>query len=120
MKKLLIVDDQASMVKILTDIFKRENFEIFTASNGQEGIDRAKETKPDLIIMDIMMPIKTGIEAIQELRAIPEFSQTKIFTLTAKGGTYDSDQAIAAGANGFLSKPFSPSGIVQEIKKAME
>ncbi|MCE9499848.1 MAG: response regulator, partial [Leptospira sp.] len=73
MKKILIVDDQPSMAMVLGDILEGKNFQIVTAVNGEAGIAKAKELKPDLIIMDIMMPVKDGITAITELRSIDEF-----------------------------------------------
>ncbi|HMV43494.1 MAG TPA: response regulator [Leptospiraceae bacterium] len=117
MKKILIVEDQAPMAKILADIFKKENYDVITANNGQIGIDKAKEIKPDLIITDIMMPVKTGLDLLKELRDLPEFAATPIFVITAKGGTTDSKTAADAGASSFITKPFSPGQIVLEIKK---
>ena len=119
MKKILIIDDQAPMAKILGDILKKEKFDVSTASNGQLGIDKTKELKPDLVITDIMMPVKTGWDVLKELRAIPEFDTTPIFIITAKGGGYDAKIAKEEGANGFIHKPFSPSQIVDEIKKIL-
>ena len=104
------------MAKILGDILKKEKFDVTTANNGQIGIDKAKEIKPDLVITDKMMPVKTGWEVLKELRAIPEFSKTPIFIITAKGGVNDAKIATEEGANGFITKPFSPGQIVEEIK----
>ena len=75
-KTILIIDDQAPMVKILADIFKKENYKIATASNGLLGIRKAIEVSPDLIIMDVMMPVKNGIDAILELREMDQFKKT--------------------------------------------
>lgn len=119
MKKILIIEDQAPMAKILSDILKKEKFETFTAVNGQAGIDKALEVRPDLVITDIMMPVKTGWDVLKELRAVPDFEKTPIFIITAKGGAGDSKTAADAGASGFINKPFSPSQIVEEIKKFM-
>ena len=120
MKKILIVEDQAPVAKILTDILKKGGFEVHNAINGQVGIDMALEVKPDFILTDIMMPIKTGYELIQELRANPDFSTTPIYAISAKGGTKDAEAAVEIGASGFLPKPFSPGTVVEMIKKILD
>ena len=119
MKKILIVDDQAPMVKILSDILKKENYQISIAANGQLGIKKALEINPDLIIMDIMMPVKNGIDAIRELRELDNFKKTPIIVLTAKGGLNDYQSAMDSGASSFMAKPFSPGEIVEEVKKLL-
>jgi DNA-binding response OmpR family regulator len=120
LKKILIVEDQAPVAKILTEILKKGGFEVHNAINGQVGIDMAFEVKPDFILTDIMMPVKTGYELIQELRANPEFSTTPIYAISAKGGTKDAEAAIGIGASGFLPKPFSPGTVVEMIKKILD
>jgi DNA-binding response OmpR family regulator len=119
MNKILIVDDQAPMVKILSDILKKENYQISIAANGQLGIKKALEINPDLIIMDIMMPVKNGIDAIKELRALDSFKTIPIIVLTAKGGLNDYQTALDAGASSFMAKPFSPGEIIEEVKKLL-
>lgn len=119
-KIILIIDDQAPMVKILADIFKKENYKIATASNGLLGIRKAIEVSPDLIIMDVMMPVKNGIDAILELREMDQFKKTPIIVLTAKGGLNDIHTAFEAGANAFLPKPFSPGDVLLEVKKYLQ
>lgn len=117
MKKILIVDDQVAMIKILSEILSKENFKICTAPNGLLGIKKAIEEKPDLIIMDVMMPVKNGIDAIREIRQISELKLTPVIVLTAKGGLNDSQMVFDVGANSFLPKPFSPGEIISEVKK---
>lgn len=118
-KKILIVDDQISVVKIVSDVLKKGDYEIITAANGQLGIDSAKENKPDLIIMDIMMPVKTGLEAIQEIKEMDDIKSIPILVLTAKGGGNDLETAMNLGASGFLSKPFSPRAILEEVDRLL-
>lgn len=118
MKKILIVDDQVSIAMILGDILEEE-FKVITAANGQIGINKAKQEKPDLIVMDIMMPVKDGITAIRELRAMEEFQNTPIFILSAKGGAHDANLVEELRISGFIGKPFSPGIILEEIKKAL-
>ncbi|MBK8398982.1 MAG: response regulator [Leptospiraceae bacterium] len=119
MKKILIVDDQVSIATILGSILKAGNFEIINAVNGEAGIQKAKELKPDLIIMDIMMPVKDGITAIKELREMEDFKNIPIFILSAKGGSHDTNLVEELGVCGLLKKPFSPGIILAEVKKAL-
>ena len=86
------------MAKILADILTKEKFEVITAINGQIGVEKAIEFNPDLIITDNMMPVKTGLEVIVELRARKEFQTTPIFMITAKAGHQDPALAKEAGA----------------------
>ena len=117
MKKILIVDDQPSMAMLLSEILEDENCQVVAASNGERGIARAKEFKPDIILMDIMMPVKDGITAIRELRALPEFKNTPIFILSAKGDTHTADLVQELDISGYIHKPFSPSKILEAINK---
>jgi DNA-binding response OmpR family regulator len=119
MKKILIVDDQPSIAMVLEDILEDADYNIITAANGELGISKAKSEKPDLIIMDVMMPVKDGITAIRELRAIPDFQTIPIFILSAKGGTHDENLVNELKISGFLQKPFSPGIILEQIEKAL-
>ena len=120
MKKILIVEDQAPVAKILTDILKKGGFEVHTAVNGEIGIEKALEVKPDFILTDIMMPVKTGYELIKDLRARPEFQTIPIYAISAKGGTKDAEAATSIGASGFLPKPFSPGTLLEMVKNILQ
>ncbi len=119
MKKILIVDDQASIAMVLEDILEDGDYAVIKAPNGEIGIKKTIEEKPDLILMDIMMPVKDGITAIRELRAMPEFQKVPIFIISAKGGTHDEIQMKELKISGFIQKPFSPSIILEEIEMAL-
>ncbi|HUQ97129.1 MAG TPA: response regulator, partial [Chitinophagaceae bacterium] len=82
-RKILIADDEPDIVEILKYNLVREGYQVTTASNGDEAVERAKETSPDLVVLDIMMPRKTGVEVCQILRAQPQFKDTLIMFLTA-------------------------------------
>lgn len=120
MNKILIVDDQPSIATVLTDILEDGGFEVFTAQNGEVGIKRAKELKPDVILMDIMMPVKDGLTAITELREMDEFKNTPIFIVSAKGGSHDPNLVAKLKISGYLTKPFSPGIIIDEIKASLK
>ncbi len=119
MKKILVVDDQPAITSALNDLLSNSNFVVEIASNGQMAIDLAKEKKPDLILMDIMMPIKTGIEATRELRAEKDFKEIPIIFITARGQAGDEKTAREAGGSGFIYKPFSPKKILQTVQEIL-
>ncbi|MBE7413089.1 MAG: response regulator [Leptospiraceae bacterium] len=119
MKKILIVDDQPQISRILTDILVSEGFQVEVARNGAIGVAKTIEIKPDLIFMDIMMPVKDGFEATREIRNIKEFESTPIVFLTAKGQSSDREKAIEVGGNEFITKPFSPKKILEVVKSIL-
>lgn len=119
MKKILIVDDQAQMVQILNDILVKEGYQTSSAYNGLIGIQKAITFLPDLILMDIMMPVKNGIDTVRELRQMEAFKSIPIVILTAKGGLNDRNLALEAGANVFVEKPFSPAAILEVVRKLL-
>ncbi len=103
MKRILIVDDQPHIAKILTDVLQKTGYETHTAANGQAGIDSARTLKPDLIIMDVMMPIKTGFEATKEIKEDASMKEIPVVFLTAKGQDSDRTTAQELGAAGFIT-----------------
>ena len=119
MKKVLIVEDQPHIARILNDVLKKSGYETEIANNGAVGVEKAIEFKPDLIFMDIMMPIKTGFEATKEIRETPGLEEVAIIFLTAKGQQSDKESAMKLGANGFITKPFSPRAILAVVEETL-
>ncbi len=119
MKKVLIVEDQPHIARILNDVLKKSGYETEIANNGAIGVDKARAFMPDLIFMDIMMPIKTGFEATREIRASDGLENVAIIFLTAKGQQADKDNAMELGANGFITKPFSPRAILSIVEETI-
>jgi two-component system, OmpR family, alkaline phosphatase synthesis response regulator PhoP len=107
-KRILIADDEPDILEIISFNLIREGYEVYTAQNGDEAIDRAKQLNPDLIILDIMMPKKTGIEVCQILRTQPMFQQTLIVFLTALSDEASHIKGLEMGADDYVSKPISP------------
>ncbi len=107
------------MAMLLREILEDDNIQIVSAANGELGIKKALEFKPDLIIMDIMMPVKDGITAIKELRTMPEFNDTPIFILSAKGSGHDENLVKELNIRGYLHKPFSAGQIFDEVTRAL-
>ncbi len=118
--KILIVDDEPDILEFLGYNLKKEGFEVFTASNGKEALRKAKEIKPQLIILDVMMPEMDGIETCDELRKIPEMSDTIITFLSARGEDYTQIAGFEAGADDFITKPVKPKIFVSKVKALLK
>ncbi len=115
LKKILLVDDDADIKEMLKYNLEKENYEVITASNGQEGILKASEDKPDLILMDIMMPIIDGIEAGRRIKANPKLNHIHIIYLTARAEEFSEIAAFDAGADDYLTKPIKPRALMSRI-----
>lgn len=116
MESILIIDDEADIRDILAYNLKKEGFEVFTASNGPEGIDLATQHKPSIIILDVMMPEMDGIEVCEILRGKKETQQIKICFLTARSEDYSQIAGFDAGADDYVSKPIKPKVLISRLK----
>lgn len=114
-KKILIADDEPDILEIIQFNLKQEGYEVVTAKNGDEAIDRAKKTSPDLIILDIMMPGKNGIEVCNILRMMPAFSDTLIIFLSAMSDETTEIKGLETGADDYLTKPISPKVLLSKV-----
>ena len=114
-QKILVADDEPDILEIISYNLKKEGYEVFTASNGNEALDSARLHHPDLIILDIMMPKKTGVEVCQILRTQPEFQKTLIIFLTAVSDEAVQIKGLESGADDYLTKPVSPKVLVSRV-----
>lgn len=114
--KILLVDDEADILEIVGYNLSSEGYQILTAENGLEAIEKAKRHKPHLIILDVMMPEMDGIEACEKLRDIPDLSSTIITFLTARGEDYSQVAGFDAGADDYITKPIKPKVLVSKVK----
>jgi len=114
-KKILIADDEPDILEIVSYNLGKEGYEIYTAKDGNEAIERAKQLHPDLIILDIMMPKKTGVEVCQILRSQPAFQDTLIIFLTALSDEASQIKGLETGADDYVSKPISPKVLVSRV-----
>ena len=118
-KKILVADDEPFIVRSLTFVLKKQGYKTITATDGEEAVTKIQEEKPDLVCLDVMMPKKTGFEVCQEVRANPELSDLYIIMLTARGQEADRERGLRLGVNEFMTKPFSPSKIIERVKAAL-
>ncbi len=119
-KRVLIVDDEPNLTRSMTFILRKEGYNIEVASNGEEAIEKALKTKPHLILLDVMMPKKNGYEVCQEIRDDPSLRDMYVIMLTAKGQEVDREKGMDMGADEFITKPFSPSQIVERVNAVLK
>lgn len=112
---ILVVDDNKDTLKIVSKMLQAEGFEVMVERNGKDGLARARETLPDLVIMDIMMPEMTGIEALEQLRASPQTSRIPVILLTAKSLDEDMLTGYRVGADYFMTKPFTAKQLLYGV-----
>jgi DNA-binding response OmpR family regulator len=116
-KKILVVDDETELLKALSIRLKTSGYEVITASDGQEGLEKAKSLNPDLIVLDILMPKMDGYEVCRMLKFDEKYKSIPVIMLTAK--TQDIDKAMGkkVGANDYITKPFETQDLIDKIKK---
>jgi two-component system, OmpR family, alkaline phosphatase synthesis response regulator PhoP len=114
--KILLVDDEPDILEIVGYNLSAEGYKIITASNGAEGVKKAKKEKPQLIILDVMMPEMDGIEACERIRKVPELNDVIITFLTARGEDYSQVAGFDAGADDYITKPIKPKVLVSKVK----
>ena len=119
-KKILLVDDEPDILELLSYNLTKEGYEVSTAKNGVEGIEKAREIVPDMILLDVMMPEKDGIETCQELRGISELEKTLIIFLSARGEEFSQLAGFQAGANDYITKVIKPKVLVSKVNALME
>lgn len=121
MKKILIVDDQMEVRKLVEVTLRIGDYQILQAQSGEEAIEIANKEKPDLIIMDVMMPGgMDGLAATRILKNDPETKDCPIIILTAKGQQVDKEKGFAAGADDYFTKPFSPLELIKKVEEVLE
>jgi len=117
--KILIVDDEPNIVISLEFLMKREGYAVGVARDGVEALAAIARERPDLVLLDVMMPGKTGFEVCQAVRADPTLAGTRILLLTAKGRETDIAKGLALGANGYMTKPFSTRELAQRVRELL-
>lgn len=113
---ILLVDDEPDILEIVSYNLSSEGYHVITAENGAEAIKIAKAKKPQLIILDVMMPEMDGIEACEKMRKIPELNESIITFLTARGEDYSQMAGFDAGADDYITKPIKPKVLVSKVK----
>ena len=118
-KRVLVVDDEPFILRSLTFVLRKEGFEVLEARNGEEAMESIRRDKPNLVILDVMMPKKNGYEVLSEVKSDPELRSTYIIMLTAKGQEADRIKGMELGVDEYMTKPFSPMKIVERAKAVL-
>jgi DNA-binding response OmpR family regulator len=118
-KKILIVDDEPNIVISLEFLMKKEGFEVAIAGEGEEALAKVASFSPDLVLLDVMMPKKSGFEVCELLRADPARAGLKIVMLTAKGRDTEVAKGLAIGADAYVTKPFSTKELRAKVRQLM-
>jgi two-component system alkaline phosphatase synthesis response regulator PhoP len=113
---ILLVDDEPDILEIVSYNLSVEGYKIITAKNGAEAVKKAKKERPQLIILDVMMPEMDGIEACERIRKVPELNDVIITFLTARGEDYSQVAGFDAGADDYITKPIKPKVLVSKVK----
>jgi two-component system, OmpR family, alkaline phosphatase synthesis response regulator PhoP len=117
--KILLVDDDPDIIELLEYNLSKEGYEIASANDGVQAVEVAKTFKPDLILLDVMMPRQDGIETARQLRQLPDFKDTYILFLTARAEEYTEVAAFDVGADDYIVKPIKPRALVSRIKAVL-
>jgi len=119
MHRILIVDDEPNIVLALELLMKKEGYEVHTVDDGERAFQAAKELRPDLILLDIMMPKMDGYEVCQRIRSDASLKDVSIIMLTAKGREVEKAKGLALGADHYITKPFSTRQVVMKVKEIL-
>lgn len=117
---ILIADDEPNILLSLEFLMQREGYRVIVARDGQEALDSILQHKPDLVLLDVMMPHKSGFDVLQALREHEDLEKMRVLMLTAKGREIDVDKGLALGANAYMTKPFSTRDLVEKVKTLLE
>jgi DNA-binding response OmpR family regulator len=119
-KEILIVDDEPSIVVPIQFLMEQQGYSVLVAENGEDALDIIYKYKPDLILLDIMLPRIDGYEVCEIVRLDPRYRDIKIIFITAKGREVEIAKGLALGADAYITKPFSNTELVSKVKKLLE
>jgi len=118
--KILVVDDEPNIVQTLQDRLEMNEYQVVTAGNGREGLEKVEQEKPDVILLDVIMPIMDGHEMLEMLRKQPGGRDVSVIMLTARSQTQDIARANACGIDDYIVKPFDLSELLEKIESVVE
>ena len=113
MTRIVVVDDETALVELVRSYLEHEQYEVLTATDGRAALDLARTSQPDLVVLDVMLPVLDGLEVCRQLR---QFSDAYVIMLTARAEEIDKILGLTVGADDYLTKPFSPRELVARIK----
>lgn len=118
-KRVLYIEDNEQNMYLVTFLLEKHGYTVLSATDGQEGIDKAAAEKPDLILLDIQLPRMDGHTVARHLRSNPELSAIPIVAVTSYAMAGDREKALAAGCNGYIEKPINPDTFIQQVEQQL-
>jgi len=115
-KKVLLIEDEPNIIEAVSFILSRDGWDVKTHSNGHDAVDAVRNRTPDLIILDVMLPGKSGFDILKEIRSEQQFALTPVLMLTARGQVKDREMAEKAGASRYMTKPFSNAEVLDAVR----
>lgn len=115
-KKIMVVDDEPYIARVIKFKLEQEGYTVISANDGQSGLQKIKEEKPDLVLLDVMMPGLSGYEVCQKIKEDADLAGIPVVILTAKGQERDREQGLTMGASDYITKPFSPNRLLELVK----
>ena len=115
-KRVLVIEDEPNIIEAVSFILSRDGWEVKTHANGHDAMEAVRARAPDLIILDVMLPGKSGFDILQEIRADAVYGHTPVMMLTARGQTKDREMAERAGASQYMTKPFSNADVLAAVR----
>jgi DNA-binding response OmpR family regulator len=119
MKRVLIADDEPNIVLSLEFLMQQSGYEIRVARDGEEALQAVREWKPDLVLLDVMLPLRDGFEVCQKIREDAETASTRVIMITAKGREVEVAKGLAVGADAYVTKPFSTKELVAQVRETL-
>jgi two-component system, OmpR family, alkaline phosphatase synthesis response regulator PhoP len=113
---ILVIDDEPYILRSLSYLLTREGYQVETATNGEEGLERVRSLQPPLVFLDIMMPNMNGYEVCEQVKQDPSLAGTYVIMLSAKGQQIDRERGLLGGADEYMTKPFSPRDVAQRVR----
>jgi two-component system alkaline phosphatase synthesis response regulator PhoP len=115
-KKIMVIDDEPYIARVIKFKLEQEGYTVYSANDGVSGLEKIKQEKPDLVLLDVMMPGLSGYEVCQKIKSDNSLAQTPVVILTAKGQERDREQGLSVGASDYITKPFSPNRLLELVR----
>ncbi|MCK0119499.1 MAG: response regulator [Yoonia sp.] len=119
-RRVLLIEDEPNIIEAISFILSRDGWTVHTHEDGETAMDKVRATPPDLIILDVMLPGRSGFDILRDIRAEPDFENLPVMMLTARGQVKDRELALRLGANHFMTKPFSNQDVKDYVRKLMD
>jgi len=117
MKKILVIEDNEQNLYLVTFILEKHGYVVLAAQDGQEGVNMAVSTRPDLVLLDIQLPVMDGYTVARQIRTNPDLAHIPIIAVTSYAMTGDREKTIEAGCNGYIEKPINPETFLQQVEQ---